>query len=363
MAGPELDDQVARLIELICAQPIIADRYKNVQRRVDSADGHFSLIMDATDTRTGELIVLKFLNPQETDQYRKRAFVREAQILTQFVGQDDVVQLRGELTSHQLNLVDKVTGISLQIPLSLFALERATQSLTSYLLARPNPPGLPRRLAIVRDVVKGVNRLHQHGFCHRDLKPDNILLFPGGAAKLGDLGTCRATGEDERLAADYFAPVGEIRFSAPELFFGSGNSPDLHKGSDWFSVGSVVFETVTGMNLYVAIGLGNDDLVQMMQRYAQLPPAERLQQFLRVVEGISGQYPVPSVREFQHQPWLSGVTTETLSSLDGLITALCHFDFRKRLQVFEAILRKVDISAMHVRVSAAARARRFSSGH
>src|SRR6266487_4071101 len=156
MAAPERDEQLARLIKLISAQPMIAERYRNLQPRGDSADGRFSLIMDAADTRTGEQVVLKFLNPQEMDQYRKRAFVREAQILQQFVGRDNVVQLRGELTFHQLDLVDKETGISLQIPLSLFALERANHSLTSYLLARATPPSLLRRLEIIRDVVKGV---------------------------------------------------------------------------------------------------------------------------------------------------------------------------------------------------------------
>ena len=29
---------------------------------------------------------------------------------------------------------------------------------------------------IFRQIVKGIEYMHQHGVCHRDLKPSNILL-------------------------------------------------------------------------------------------------------------------------------------------------------------------------------------------
>lgn len=214
----------------------------------------------------------------------------------------------------------------------------------------------------MRDVLRGVNRLHLLGYCHRDLKTDNILLFSGGEAKLGDLGTCRTLDGRDAYVPDYFSPVGDIRFAAPEQFFGAGNDPGLHVGSDWFSVGGVFFEVLAESHIYVAIGLNNKDLIQMMQRFAQLPISQRVPEFLKIVEGISGRYPLPSLRDYRHLPWLVDCRAATIDGLDDLLRALCHFDFRKRLMRFDGILRKLDICLLRARADEAERSRRLMRG-
>lgn len=350
------------LVRLICAQGKIADRFSSLAPLGDGRPGHFSLVFEAHDERTGETVILKFLNPGERDEYRKKSFAREAKILQAFVGKDAIVQVRSELMIHTLTLVEKTTGISLDIPLSLFALERASNTLSHYLLGKSKPAPLRRRLEVLRDVAKGVNRLHSAGYCHRDLKPDNILMFSGGEAKLGDLGTCRPLNGGAPLAPDYFTPVGDIGFCAPETFFGSGNLATLHTSADWFSVGSILFEAVTGVNLYVAIGLRNEDLIRMMQQFQQLPVDERLRQFTRIVKATAGQYPIPSIREFRHEPWLQLEDDETLTALDDLIRSLCHFDFERRLTIFTPILRKLDVCLLLTRTTEVRRALRLMRG-
>jgi serine/threonine-protein kinase len=43
-------------------------------------------------------------------------------------------------------------------------------------------------LKLLLQVCKAVQYMHQKGVTHRDIKADNILIFPDGTAKLADLG-------------------------------------------------------------------------------------------------------------------------------------------------------------------------------
>jgi serine/threonine protein kinase len=52
--------------------------------------------------------------------------------------------------------------------------------------------GLPVTVRLAADALEGLAAAHAAGFVHRDLKPDNVLLGAGGAAKLGDFGLAKS---------------------------------------------------------------------------------------------------------------------------------------------------------------------------
>ncbi|HEY8665619.1 MAG TPA: serine/threonine-protein kinase, partial [Tepidisphaeraceae bacterium] len=77
---------------------------------------------------------------------------------------------------------------------------------TLYDIMQPPPVGEGRNfseaeaLDITVQMADALAHAHQRGLIHRDVKPKNILLTPGGVAKLTDLGLARAT--DDKEAAE-----------------------------------------------------------------------------------------------------------------------------------------------------------------
>ena len=73
-----------------------------------------------------------------------------------------------------------------------------------------NPPsGVLGALDIFIQAAQGLEALHAAGFCHCDLKPNNILVGPDGSVKVIDFGqACKCGTTKERIQGtpDYIAP-------------------------------------------------------------------------------------------------------------------------------------------------------------
>jgi BR serine/threonine kinase len=99
---------------------------------------------------------------------------------------------------------------------------------------------LSRREAMgfFREIIYGLEYLHQHGICHRDLKPENILLDASNHIKIADFGFARWMKSNIAETS-----CGSPHYAAPEVV--RGCQYDGRKADIW-SVGVILFALLAG---------------------------------------------------------------------------------------------------------------------
>ena len=94
-------------------------------------------------------------------------------------------------------------------------------------------------LLVFRMVASGLNAMHQHGFVHCDMKPNNILMNKSGSIKIIDLGqSCKIGTTKQRIQGtpDYIAPE-QVK------------SKPLGPKTDIFNLGATMYWALTGKNV------------------------------------------------------------------------------------------------------------------
>ncbi len=99
-------------------------------------------------------------------------------------------------------------------------------------------------LAIIRQVCDALEYAHAHGIVHRDIKPANILLDSTGRVKVSDFGIAQfAPDEATPQLTGTGTLLGTPDYTAPEQL---ARRADADHRADIFSVGVVLYETLTG---------------------------------------------------------------------------------------------------------------------
>lgn len=195
----------------------LADRFE-----VRSVLGHgrHGTVFEAHDLRLGHRVALKYLPAMGADalarfkqEFRALADVRHANLVTLYE-----LFVRSDAVFFTMELVTGGDFSSWVRPGGLVDVARLRAALV----------GLSRGLAA----------LHEAGVLHRDLKPSNVLVREGGSVALVDFGLARqlVRGDDDE------GPVGTPMYMSPE----QAANYVLGPSSDWYSVGVMLYEALTG---------------------------------------------------------------------------------------------------------------------
>jgi serine/threonine protein kinase len=107
-----------------------------------------------------------------------------------------------------------------------------------------------RRVRIVQQICNALQHAHEAGVCHRDVKPENIIVGGHGEVYLADWGV--ATLAQNGAAPDF---AGTAKYMSPERL--AGKAPRFDPASDVYSLSAVLYELLT-LHYYVGGGASSD---------------------------------------------------------------------------------------------------------
>lgn len=95
-------------------------------------------------------------------------------------------------------------------------------------------------LRISKQIAEGLAAVHATDLIHRDIKPANVMIEGGQKSKITDFGLARAA--DNATLTQTGLVAGTPLYRAPE----QANGVKLDHRADLFSLGSVLYQMVTG---------------------------------------------------------------------------------------------------------------------
>ncbi len=151
-----------------------------------------------------------------------------------------------------------------------------------------------RALKIARELLEALDHAHERGVIHRDVKPENIMLTPGGRVKVLDFGLSRLAQEDLSMSMG-----GTPAYMAPESWRG-----EFSPASDQWGAAVVILEMLTGINPFMGGTL--EEVREKVfrgvseERLVSLLPEELAHPLLRALSLDPGER-YPSCRDFAQE--------------------------------------------------------------
>ena len=210
---------------------ILDDRYEIVEM---IGEGGMAVVFKAVDLRLNRNVAVKIMREDlmDDEEFRNR-FYAEAHAVAMLSNPNIVavydVSQNPDIEYIVMELVDGIT-------------------LRQY-MDRRGALAWREVLHFSTQIARALAHAHERGIVHRDIKPQNVMMFRDGTAKVADFGIAALENE---IYENNGQAIGSIHYIAPEQ--AKGESPDAR--SDLYSLGVLMYEMLTGHKPYEGETIG-----------------------------------------------------------------------------------------------------------
>ena len=227
-----------------------------VLRRIGG--GGMGVVYEARDTRLDRKVAIKLLPRAggQDDEARER-FIREARAASALDHPNicsiyDVGETGGE------------TGAG---PRTFIVMAHYDgETLEQKLEGGPLPANEAGEIAV--QVARGLERAHEAGIIHRDVKPANVMITDRGEVKVLDFGIAKVAGDAE-LTRPGISP-GTPAYMSPE----QGRGEPVDGRTDVWSLGAILYQMLAGRRPFE--GRGEMEIYRAVQNQAPEPLPDRV---------------------------------------------------------------------------------------
>ena len=196
-----------------------------------------------------------------------------------------------------------------------FVPETIYRIIKHYSRTKRQVPGLYVKLYMYQ-VARSLAYIHEMGICHRDIKPQNLLLDPNShVVKLCDFGSAKMLVKGE----SNIAYICSRYYRAPELIFGA---TDYTPAIDTWSFGCVFAELLLGQPLFP--GDSNVDQLVEIIKVVGTPTREEIQ-------AMNQNYTEFKFPQIKAHPWNKVFRSKATPEAVDLMSKLLVYTPDKRL--------------------------------